>query len=73
MVKYKVLTNFGTTNDGKNYTEGEEIEMKVADADTINEQAKELHKREFLKRIEDKAEDKEEDKAEDKKTESSKK
>ena len=54
MAKYKVLTNFGTTNDGKNYTKGEEIEMKVADADTINEQAKELHKREFLERIEDK-------------------
>lgn len=65
MAKYKVLTNFGTTNDGKNYTKGEEIEMKVAEADTINEQAKELHKREFLERIEDKAEDK--------KTESSKK
>lgn len=69
MAKYKVLTNFGTTNDGKNYTKGEEIEMKVADADTINEQAKELHKREFLERIEDKSEDK----VEDKKTESSKK
>lgn len=54
MAKYKVLINFGTTNDGKNYTKGEEIEMKVADADTINEQAKELHKREFLERIEDK-------------------
>ncbi len=54
MAKYKVLTNFGTTNDGKNYTKGEEIEMKVAEADTINEQAKELHKREFLERIEDK-------------------
>lgn len=54
MVKYKVLTNFGTTNDGKNYTKGEEIEMKVAEADTINEQAKELHKCEFLERIEDK-------------------
>ena len=69
MAKYKVLTNFGTTNDGKNYTKGEEIEMKVADADTINEQAKELHKREFLERIEDKSEDK----SEDKKTEPSKK
>ena len=69
MAKYKVLTNFGTTNDGKNYTKGEEIEMKVADADTINEQAKELHKREFLERIEDKVEDK----VEDKKTEPSKK
>ena len=73
MAKYKVLTNFGTTNDGKNYTKGEEIEMKVADADTINEQAKELHKREFLERIEDKSEDKAGDKVEDKKTESSKK
>lgn len=53
MAKYKVLTTFSTENNGKTYKADQEIEMKVSVADTINEQAQELHGQLFLERLDD--------------------
>lgn len=53
MAKYKVLTTFSTEKDGKTYKADQKIEMKVSVADTINEQAQELHGQLFLERLDD--------------------
>lgn len=53
MAKYKVLMDFSTSNDGKSYSKNQEVDFKVADADTINGQAEELHGKLFLERVEE--------------------